>query len=84
MRKLLYWLSLIFKTSCPNCESAWTGGHSNPESIDFCVLCSNPKTGKVRGWIWRIGFLMRRNRDKNFEASLPANIAKDLQNEQET
>jgi hypothetical protein len=38
---------------CPNCESAWTGGCRNPEEQTFCVVCSHPKTGKIRGWVWR-------------------------------
>ena len=49
----------LFRETCPNCESAWTGGHPDPESIHWCVLCSHPKTGKMRGWVWRWAWMHR-------------------------
>lgn len=45
------------KEACPNCESAWTGGHPDPGSRDWCVICSDPKTGEIRGWVWRWNWL---------------------------
>ena len=50
LTKLLMW---VFTRPCPNCESAWTGGDPNPEDLTYCVVCSDPKTGKIRGWAWR-------------------------------
>lgn len=58
LKRLLLW---IFTERCPNCESAWTGGHPNPEDITFCALCSSPHTSKMRGWVWRLLFLARHN-----------------------
>lgn len=46
-----------FKEECPNCLSACTGGHPDPGNIKFCVVCSDPKTGEVRGWVWKNVFL---------------------------
>lgn len=43
----------LTKENCPNCISAWTGGNSDPYSRDFCVVCSDPNTGRIRGWVWR-------------------------------
>lgn len=43
----------LFIETCPNCESAWSGGHPNPEDITWCVVCSDPRTGSLRGWVWR-------------------------------
>jgi len=53
------WVS-PFKVTCPNCESAYTGGHSDPESITFCVVCSNPRTGELRSWVWRWNWLHKK------------------------
>lgn len=52
--------------SCPNCESAYTGGHPNPNARSFCVVCSDPCNGKIRGWVWRFNwfhskFVVRKN-----------------------
>lgn len=47
----------LFTEVCPNCESAWTGGHPAPETITFCMVCSNPRTGKLRSWVWKPIFL---------------------------
>jgi len=44
---------------CPNCESAHTGGHPNPQTIKWCMVCSDPVTGDLRGWIWRWHWLHR-------------------------
>jgi len=67
--ELLQRLTSFFKETCPNCESAWTGGHPNPEDIEFCVVCSDPKTGEIRGWVWRWcwfqrTFIVRKNYQK--------------------
>ena len=43
----------FLKEPCPNCESAWTGGHPNPDGIVWCIVCSDPETGELRGWVWR-------------------------------
>ena len=43
----------LLRVSCPNCDSAWTGGHPNPDTLTWCVICSHPRTGKIRGWVWR-------------------------------
>ena len=64
MFRFLKW---IFIDSCPNCESAWTGGHPNPYSITKCIVCDNPRTGEMRGWCWRWGWLSRRNVYLNFK-----------------
>jgi len=40
-----------FIESCPNCDSAWTGGHPNPKDITSCIVC-NDKHGKMTGWVW--------------------------------
>jgi hypothetical protein len=53
------WVS-PFKVTCPNCESAYTGGHPDPDSITFCVICSDPKTGELRDWIWRWTWLHKK------------------------
>lgn len=42
----------FLKERCPNCESAWTGGHPNPEELTHCIVCGNKKTGKITGWVW--------------------------------
>lgn len=46
----------LFTTSCPNCESAWTGGHPNPDKLEWCILCSHPETGVMRNRTWRWPF----------------------------
>ncbi len=46
LRKIGVW------DSCPNCDSAWTGGHPNPHTI-ICVVCGQDKKEKVpNGWVW--------------------------------
>ena len=50
---MIKWIKNLFIRRCPNCASAWTGGHPDPQDITFCIICSNPRTGKVRGWVWR-------------------------------
>lgn len=47
--KILRLLHII--ESCPNCDSAWTGGHPNPEDLTHCVVCGNKK-GEITGWVW--------------------------------
>jgi hypothetical protein len=65
LKKFVMW---IFTTRCPNCISAWTGGNPNPETITFCIVCSSPKTGKIRGWVWRWAwFNWKFVTDKNFK-----------------
>jgi hypothetical protein len=49
----------LLKEECPNCASAWTGGHPDPGSRVWCVICSDPKTGEIRGWVWRWCWLHR-------------------------
>lgn len=44
-----------FKESCSNCESAWTGGHPNPEYRRFCLFC-----GDASGTMWRLPRRVRR------------------------
>lgn len=48
------------KTFCPNCLSAWTGGDAYPEKRTWCVVCSHPKTGALRGWVWRWPWFQRK------------------------
>ena len=36
---------------CPNCASAFTGGHPNPEDLTHCIVCGNRK-GEITGWVW--------------------------------
>ena len=50
IRKILRYNGLIVD-SCPNCDSAWTGGHPNPQEITYCIICGNRK-GEVTGWVW--------------------------------
>lgn len=52
-KKLLRFLFRLLTTTCPNCESAWTGGHPNPQDLEWCVLCSSPRTGRMRHRVWR-------------------------------
>jgi len=66
MRWLRRWLrGLLFET-CPNCESAYTGGHPDPDNRGPCVVCYSPWSGentcRVWKWIWlhRI-LIVRRN-----------------------
>jgi hypothetical protein len=54
--KLIMWM---LTKQCPNCVSAWTGGNPNPEKRRFCVVCSNPSTGTIRGWVWRFNYIHR-------------------------
>ena len=49
----------LLRDECPNCASAHSGGHPNPDEIKWCMICSDPKTGEVRGWVWRWGWLHR-------------------------
>lgn len=49
-----FWKILkLFKIvdSCPNCDSAWTGGNPNPEDRIDCIVCGD-KNGKITGWVW--------------------------------
>lgn len=64
IKKFFMW---IFTIPCPNCESAWLGGHPAPETIDFCIVCTNPRTGKYRCWTWRWAWIGRRNVAKNLK-----------------
>jgi len=43
--------SLGIVARCPNCASAWTGGHPNPEDIEHCIVCDN-HNGIMTGWVW--------------------------------
>lgn len=44
-------LCRLFTASCPNCDSAWTGGCVDPENRTSCIVCSNRK-GEITGWVW--------------------------------
>lgn len=43
----------LMRKNCPECESAYTGGHPDPDHRAWCLLCSDPQTGEMRGWIWK-------------------------------
>jgi len=60
MNKIYTFIKWVFTETCPNCLSAWTGGNPNPEERKWCVVCSHPKTGKMRGWAWRWSWLNRK------------------------
>jgi len=47
--RLLRWLRIVER--CPNCESAWTGGCSDPASLTHCIVCGD-KDGRITGWCW--------------------------------
>lgn len=47
------WFKKLFINTCPNCDSAYSGGNPNPEERTWCIICSHPETGKIRGWVWR-------------------------------
>lgn len=62
-------LKKLFTKPCPNCLSAWTGGVADPEGRKFCFVCSNPRTNKIRGWIWRfvpLRYLVKRKNLKRY------------------
>ena len=37
--------------SCPNCDSAWSGGHPDPEVLMNCIICGD-RYGRITGWVW--------------------------------
>ena len=47
--RILKFLKII--DTCPNCDSAWTGGHPNPWERETCIVCGN-KQAKITGWVW--------------------------------
>ena len=50
----LFWRFLLLcriVESCPNCESAHTGGCLSPESLEYCIVCGD-KDGHITGWCW--------------------------------
>ena len=49
------WLNKLFCIECPNCRSA-LDLHRDP---DYCIICSDPRTGIARGWVWRWVWLHR-------------------------
>lgn len=49
--KSLRWLQII--EDCPNCESAWTGGHPNPQRRTTCIVCGG-RDGEITGWVWGV------------------------------
>lgn len=58
-------LPLLWVT-CPNCESAWTGGHPSPESLKWCVLCGTGPKGPPQ-WFYRLPrFVRNRITARNF------------------
>ncbi len=65
-KHILRFVAWCFVRPCPNCESAWTGGSSAPEDIKWCLMCSSPKTGVMRGWSWRWSWLARRTTKANY------------------
>lgn len=36
---------------CPNCDSAWSGGHRDPGTLTHCLICGDRK-GRITGWVW--------------------------------
>ena len=50
IRKILRYKGLVID-SCPNCDSAWTGGHPNPQDLTHCIICGN-RRGEITGWVW--------------------------------
>lgn len=59
-------LSRLFFGKCPNCISAYTGGHPDPYSLTRCMVCGDPKNGaRITGRTWRWSFLARRRTGKN-------------------
>lgn len=64
LKRFIMW---VFTTSCPNCESAYTGGHPDPDNRKFCIMCTSPKTGEMREWIWRPLYLSRITLDNNMK-----------------
>jgi len=73
MNRLLKQLGIVAR--CPNCESAWTGGHPNPEELTHCIVCGD-KEGKITGWVWGwvdpFCWLGRRNVARNLRNRYPA------------
>jgi hypothetical protein len=53
----------ILIKSCPNCYS----GEQMAKDTSHCIICSDPKTGNSRGWVWRWSWLHRKLvSDRNF------------------
>ena len=50
IQKILLKLHII--ESCPNCDSAWTGGHPNPQDLTTCIVCGRRKDQKITGWVY--------------------------------
>ena len=51
-----FWLALkkigVWE-SCPNCDSAWNGGRTNPETIKRCIICGHDKKiDAPNQWVW--------------------------------
>jgi len=60
--------------SCPNCDSAWTGGCRNPQDRTHCIVCGD-KDGKITGWVWGklidpFHWMGRRNVSRNLDKIL--------------
>lgn len=53
MKSVLIKVAMKFRIieSCPNCDSAWTGGCPNPEYRRWCLICGPGPMGWVWGWI---------------------------------
>ena len=49
--KILKWLKIVDR--CPNCASAWTGGHPDPWRLTHCIVCGDSE-GKITGWVWGV------------------------------
>jgi hypothetical protein len=48
----------IFTRPCPACASAAAAPFQAAEP-GWCASCSDPRTGIVRGWVWRWAWLQR-------------------------
>lgn len=68
MKKFMIVLARKLKIieSCPNCESAWTGGCANPEYRRWCLVCGPGPSGWVWGWVVPM-FIQRRAVSRRLE-----------------
>jgi hypothetical protein len=71
--KLLKRLRIVER--CPNCASAYTGGHPEPWTLTHCVVCGDGE-GKITGWVWGrlidpFCWLGQRNVKRNLKRKYP-------------
>ena len=69
MFKILRFLRIV--DTCPNCDSAWTGGCPDPEKQTHCIVCGDAN-GLITGWVWGrlvdpFCWLGERNVDRNLK-----------------